>query len=194
MVTSGLRIRSSRPLQLGQSWSVGLFLRRLASQLLPPRDHLVPSRVVPCGDDNRRALRAAVGHGLSGRSVAGIILVKRFEPQLPRGWRKIQSRGGQQPQADRDSPIPRRPLHDESASLQYSPTLGAIHGSPHRSGQRYRTGEYSTLPAAGEKKENVPFPHADQFPLWQAGESIPIPWLQAEVIRSAKETLRRLPG
>jgi penicillin amidase len=35
--------------------------------------------------------------------------------------------------------------------------------------------------------------HADQFPLWQAGEAITIPWLQASVIREAKETLRLLP-
>ena len=35
--------------------------------------------------------------------------------------------------------------------------------------------------------------HADQFPLWQEGESIAIPWDQADVIRAAKETLRLLP-
>jgi penicillin amidase len=35
--------------------------------------------------------------------------------------------------------------------------------------------------------------HADQFPLWRAGESIPIAWLQAEVIRATKDTLRLLP-
>jgi penicillin amidase len=35
--------------------------------------------------------------------------------------------------------------------------------------------------------------HADQFPLWQAGEAITIPWYQAAVIREAKETLRLLP-
>ncbi len=35
--------------------------------------------------------------------------------------------------------------------------------------------------------------HADQFPLWQAGEAITIPWHQAAVIREAKETLRLLP-
>jgi penicillin amidase len=35
--------------------------------------------------------------------------------------------------------------------------------------------------------------HADQLPLWQAGESIPMPWTQDEVIRSAKDTLRLLP-
>jgi penicillin amidase len=35
--------------------------------------------------------------------------------------------------------------------------------------------------------------HADLFPLWQAGESITIPWLQAEVIRSARATMRLLP-
>ncbi|VTT98564.1 peptidase s45 penicillin amidase : Penicillin acylase II OS=Thermomicrobium roseum (strain ATCC 27502 / DSM 5159 / P-2) GN=trd_1119 PE=4 SV=1: Penicil_amidase [Gemmataceae bacterium] len=36
--------------------------------------------------------------------------------------------------------------------------------------------------------------HADQLPLWQAGESIPIPWLQAEVIRASRATLRLLPA
>ncbi|HSQ55971.1 MAG TPA: penicillin acylase family protein [Gemmata sp.] len=35
--------------------------------------------------------------------------------------------------------------------------------------------------------------HADQLPLWQAGESIPIPWLQAEVIRATRDVLRLLP-
>jgi penicillin amidase len=35
--------------------------------------------------------------------------------------------------------------------------------------------------------------HADQLPLWQAGESIAIPWLQAEVIRATKDVLRLLP-
>jgi penicillin amidase len=35
--------------------------------------------------------------------------------------------------------------------------------------------------------------HADQFPLWQAGEAITIPWYQAAVIREAKDTLRLLP-
>jgi penicillin amidase len=35
--------------------------------------------------------------------------------------------------------------------------------------------------------------HADQFPLWQAGEAITIPWDQASVIREAKETMRLLP-
>jgi penicillin amidase len=35
--------------------------------------------------------------------------------------------------------------------------------------------------------------HADQFPLWLRGDSVTIPWLQAEVIRSAKHTLRLLP-
>ena len=34
--------------------------------------------------------------------------------------------------------------------------------------------------------------HADQFPLWQAGETIAIPWEQAEVIRATRETLRLL--
>jgi penicillin amidase len=36
--------------------------------------------------------------------------------------------------------------------------------------------------------------HADQLPLWQAGEAVTIPWLQAEVIRATKHTLRLLPG
>jgi penicillin amidase len=35
--------------------------------------------------------------------------------------------------------------------------------------------------------------YADQFPLWQAGESIAIALEQGEVIRAAKETLRLLP-
>ncbi|MBA4187651.1 MAG: hypothetical protein C0467_06485 [Planctomycetaceae bacterium] len=35
--------------------------------------------------------------------------------------------------------------------------------------------------------------HADLLPLWQAGESITIPWLQAEVIRASRDTLRLLP-
>jgi len=35
--------------------------------------------------------------------------------------------------------------------------------------------------------------HADQLPLWQAGESIAIPWSQDEVIRTATSTLRLLP-
>jgi penicillin amidase len=35
--------------------------------------------------------------------------------------------------------------------------------------------------------------HADQLPLWQAGESIPIPWSQDDVIRAAASTLRLLP-
>ena len=34
---------------------------------------------------------------------------------------------------------------------------------------------------------------ADQFPLWREGESIPIPWLQAEVIRATTDVLRLLP-
>jgi penicillin amidase len=36
--------------------------------------------------------------------------------------------------------------------------------------------------------------HGDQLPMWQEGESITIPWLQAEVIRAAKATLRLLPA
>jgi penicillin amidase len=36
--------------------------------------------------------------------------------------------------------------------------------------------------------------HGDQFPLWQAGESIAIAWEQADVIRAARETLRLLPS
>jgi penicillin amidase len=36
--------------------------------------------------------------------------------------------------------------------------------------------------------------HADQLPLWREGETIEIPWEQAEMIRAAKETLRLLPG
>ena len=33
----------------------------------------------------------------------------------------------------------------------------------------------------------------DQLPLWREGESIAIPWHQAEVIRATKDTLRLLP-
>ncbi|MFO0805803.1 MAG: penicillin acylase family protein [Gemmataceae bacterium] len=35
--------------------------------------------------------------------------------------------------------------------------------------------------------------HADQLPLWQAGESIAIPWSQDDVIRASASTLRLLP-
>jgi penicillin amidase len=35
--------------------------------------------------------------------------------------------------------------------------------------------------------------HADQFPLWRAGEAVPVPWYQADVIRAATATLRLLP-
>ena len=36
--------------------------------------------------------------------------------------------------------------------------------------------------------------HADQLPLWQAGETITIAWHQDDVIRTAKDTLRLLPA
>jgi len=36
--------------------------------------------------------------------------------------------------------------------------------------------------------------HADQFPLWLSGEAVTIAWLQADVVRAAKQTLRLLPG
>ncbi len=35
--------------------------------------------------------------------------------------------------------------------------------------------------------------HADLFPLWQAGETVTLPWTQDQVIREAKETLRLVP-
>jgi penicillin amidase len=36
--------------------------------------------------------------------------------------------------------------------------------------------------------------HADQLPLWQAGETVPLPWTQAQVVKAATATLRLLPG
>jgi penicillin amidase len=36
--------------------------------------------------------------------------------------------------------------------------------------------------------------HADQLPLWQAGETIPLPWTQEQVVKAAKATLRVLPA
>ncbi|HEX4608811.1 MAG TPA: penicillin acylase family protein [Urbifossiella sp.] len=36
--------------------------------------------------------------------------------------------------------------------------------------------------------------HADQLPLWQAGETIPMPWTPQQVVKAAKATLRLLPG
>jgi penicillin amidase len=49
----------------------------------------------------------------------------------------------------------------------------------------------STFVLAGGQSGNPCSPHhADQFPLWQAGESFTIPWKQDDVIRGAKETLR----
>ena len=52
----------------------------------------------------------------------------------------------------------------------------------------------STFVLCGGQSGNPCSPHhADQFPLWQAGETIAIPWAQDDVIRSAKETLRLLP-
>ena len=35
--------------------------------------------------------------------------------------------------------------------------------------------------------------YTDQFPIWQRGEAITVPWEQAAVIREAKETMRLLP-
>jgi penicillin amidase len=36
--------------------------------------------------------------------------------------------------------------------------------------------------------------HADQFPLWQAGEAVQLAWNQDQVIRETRETLRLLPA
>ncbi len=36
--------------------------------------------------------------------------------------------------------------------------------------------------------------HADQLPLWQEGETIPMPWAQEKVVKAATATLRLLPG
>ena len=48
---------------------------------------------------------------------------------------------------------------------------------------------------AGGQSGNPCSPHfEDQFPLWQSGEAIAIPFEQAQVIREAKETLRLQPG
>lgn len=48
---------------------------------------------------------------------------------------------------------------------------------------------------AGGQSGNPYSPHhADQFPLWQEGESIPILWAQEAVIREAKGTLRLVPS
>jgi penicillin amidase len=47
----------------------------------------------------------------------------------------------------------------------------------------------------GGQSGNPLSPHyADQFPLWQTGEAIAIPWEQAPAIRAAKETLKLLPA
>jgi penicillin G amidase len=52
----------------------------------------------------------------------------------------------------------------------------------------------STFVLCGGQSGNPLSPHhADQLPLWQRGESITIPWDQADVIRAATETLRLLP-
>jgi len=53
----------------------------------------------------------------------------------------------------------------------------------------------STFVLCGGQSGNPCSPHhADQLPLWQAGESITIPWHPNDVIRAAKETLRLLPA
>ncbi len=53
----------------------------------------------------------------------------------------------------------------------------------------------SVFVLCGGQSGNPCSPHfADQFPLWQAGETITLAWDQAAVIRGAKETLRLLPG
>ncbi|MDB5313118.1 MAG: penicillin acylase family protein [Gemmataceae bacterium] len=36
--------------------------------------------------------------------------------------------------------------------------------------------------------------HDDQFPLWQAGEAVTIPWTQEQVIRETRETLQLVPS
>ena len=47
---------------------------------------------------------------------------------------------------------------------------------------------------AGGQSGNPCSPHhADQLPLWQDGESVPIPWGQEDVVRAAAETLRLVP-
>lgn len=52
----------------------------------------------------------------------------------------------------------------------------------------------STFVLAGGQSGNPLSPHhADQFAPWHRGESFTMPWDQAEVIRSAVETLRLLP-
>jgi penicillin amidase len=52
----------------------------------------------------------------------------------------------------------------------------------------------STFVLCGGQSGNPLSPHhADQFPLWRAGESITPPWSQPDVIREAKATLRLLP-
>jgi penicillin amidase len=53
----------------------------------------------------------------------------------------------------------------------------------------------STFVLCGGQSGNPLSPyHADQFPLWQRGESFVIAWDQADVIRAAVDTLRLLPG
>jgi penicillin amidase len=52
----------------------------------------------------------------------------------------------------------------------------------------------STFVLCGGQSGNPCSPHfADQFPLWQGGETITIPWEQPAVIRSATEVLRLVP-
>jgi penicillin amidase len=47
----------------------------------------------------------------------------------------------------------------------------------------------------GGQSGNPCSPHfEDQLPLWQAGEAITIPWLQAAVIREAKQVLKLIPA
>lgn len=48
---------------------------------------------------------------------------------------------------------------------------------------------------AGGQSGNPTSPHYDdQFPLWQRGEGIPMPWSEAEVLRAAKNTLMLRPA
>jgi penicillin amidase len=52
----------------------------------------------------------------------------------------------------------------------------------------------STFVLCGGQSGNPLSPHhADQFPLWQRGDAVVIPWDQAAVVRAAVDTLRLLP-
>lgn len=53
----------------------------------------------------------------------------------------------------------------------------------------------SVFVLCGGQSGNPCSPHYDdQFPLWQSGEAVTIPWAQEQVIREAKATLRLLPA